>query len=44
VVAVGEAVVTSIEGGLELSQAAKKKPLAIVAILKARETRILDIV
>jgi hypothetical protein len=44
VVAVGEAVVTSVEGGLELSQAAKKKPLAIVAILKARETRILDIV
>jgi hypothetical protein len=44
VVAVGEGVLTALEGGLGLSQAAKKKPLAMVAILKAREIRIFDIV
>jgi hypothetical protein len=44
VLAVGEAVLTPVDGGLGLSQAAKKKPLAMVAILKARETRIFDIV
>jgi hypothetical protein len=38
VVAVGEAVLTPVDGGLGLSQAAKNKPLAMVAILKARET------
>jgi hypothetical protein len=44
VVAVGEVVILPVDdGGLGFSQAANKKPLAMVAILKARETRIFAI-
>jgi hypothetical protein len=43
-VAVGEVVLLPVDaGGVGFSQAAKRKPLAMVAILKARETRSLDI-
>jgi hypothetical protein len=45
VVALGEVVLLPVDdGGLGFSQAANKKPLAKVAILKARETRIFAIV
>jgi hypothetical protein len=44
-VAAGEALLLPVgAGGVGFSQAAKRKPLAMVAILKARERRILDIV
>jgi malonyl CoA-acyl carrier protein transacylase len=44
-VAAGEGLLLAVgAGGVGFSQAAKRKPLAMVAILKARERRILDIV